>query len=84
MPVLFHLCPEPLLAPHVTTDEGVVAFVGHLFLLPLHWVLLGPVLVHLARVDAAPPDAQLVLTQLALQAPLLGVGTTSVVLQTSL
>jgi len=46
---------------------------GILLLLPLHGVLLGRVLVHLPRVEAAPPDPLLVLAQLVLPAPLLGV-----------
>ena len=53
-----------------------------MLLLPLHGVLLGPVLVHLSWEDIAPPDVKLVLSQLTLDALLLGVGTPEVVLGT--
>ena len=44
-----------------------------LLLLPLHWMVLGLVLLHLPWKKASPPDTLLFLTQLALPAPLLGV-----------
>ena len=80
MSFLLHLGPKPVEAPLELAHKGVVPPVGLLLLLPLHRVLLCPVLVHLTREDAAPPDVQLVLAQLALQAPLLCVGPSSVVL----
>ena len=46
---------------------------GLLLLLPLHWMVLGLVLLHLPWKKASPPDTLLFLTQLALPAPLLGV-----------
>ena len=48
---------------------------GLLLLLPLHGMVLRPVLVHPTWLDTSPPDALLVFTQLALPAPLLGVDT---------
>ena len=84
MPVLLYLGPKPVEALLEGADEWVVPLVCLLLLLPLQLVLLGPMLVHLSREDAAPPDTQLVLTQLTLQAPLLCVGTPSVVLDLSL
>ena len=80
VPVLLHLCLVPVKAPLELADEGMVPHVGLLLLLPLHGMLLDFVVVHLFGVDAAPPDVKLVFTQLALQAPLLSVGTTNVVL----
>jgi hypothetical protein len=71
MSVLLHLSLVPVEAPVVLADEGMVFPVGLLLLLPLHAVLLGPVLLHLLGVEAAPPDVKLVLAQLALEAPLL-------------
>jgi hypothetical protein len=76
--LLLHLGPKPIETLFELTDVRVVSLVGLLLLLPLHRVLLSPVLVHLPREDAAPPDVQLVLAQLTLQTPLLGVGTSSV------
>ena len=84
MPLPLHLSLVPIEAPFEAADEGVVSPVGLLILLPLHGMLLGLVLVHLPRVDTAPPDVELVLTYLTLQAPLLGVGTTNVVLEAGL
>jgi hypothetical protein len=84
MSILLHLSLVPVKALLELADEGVIPPVGILFLLPLHGVLLGLVLVHLAREEASPPDVELVLTQLTLQAPLLGVGTANVVLDISL
>ena len=81
MPLLLHLSLVPVEALLVPADEGMVPPVGLLFLLPLHGVLLGPVLVHFLGVDAAPPDVKIVLAQLTLEAPLLGVGTPDVVLK---
>ena len=46
---------------------------GLLLLLPLHGMVLRPVLVHPTWLDTSPPDALLVFTELALPAPLLGV-----------
>jgi len=74
VPLALHLGSIPVLALLVLAHEGVGLAVGFLFLLPLHGVLLGLVLVHLPRVDAAPPDPLLLLAQLALPAPLLGCG----------
>ena len=73
--VLLHLGLEPVETLLVLADEGMVPPVGLLLLLPLHGVLLGPVLVHLLGVDAAPPDVKLILAQLTLPAPLLSVDT---------
>ena len=64
--VLLHLSLVPVEAPLVLADVGVVPPVGLLLLLPLHGVLLGLVNVHLAGLDAAPPDVELVLAQLTL------------------
>ena len=58
--------------------------VGLLLLFPLFIVLLGPVLVHLSWEEATPPDVELVLAQLTLKVPLLGVNATSVVIEMSL
>ena len=44
-----------------------------LLLLPLHWMVLGLMLLHLSWIDTSPPDTLLVLTQLAFPAPLLSV-----------
>ena len=84
MPLLLLLSHVPVEAPLEPADEGVVPPVGLLLLLPLHGVLPGLVLVHLPREDAAPPDVKLVLAHLALKAPLLGVGTTNVILEMGL
>ena len=84
MSILLHLSLVPFKALLELADEGVVPPVGILFLLPLHGLILGLVLFHLAREEASPPDVKLVLTQLTLQAPLLGVGTANVVLDISL
>ena len=73
MPVHLHLSGEPVTALLVLAGERMVFPVGLLLLLPLHWMFLGLVPVHLHWVDAAPPDVELVLAQLALPAPLLGV-----------
>ena len=81
MPLPLHQSLVPIEAPFEAADEGVVSPVGLLILLPLHGMLLGLVLVHLPRVDTAPPDVELVLTHLTLKAPLLGVGTTNVILE---
>ena len=48
-----------------------------LLLLPLHWMVLGLMLLHLSWIDASPPNTLLVLTQLALPAPLLGVNSSN-------
>lgn len=84
MSVALNLGSESVKAPLVPADERVVPLEGLLLLLPLNRVLLGPVIVHLGGVDAAPPDVQLVFTQLALQGPFLGVCTTLVNLQVCL
>ena len=81
VPVLLHLSLVSVETLLVFADIWMVPHVGLLFLLPLNGVLLGPVLVHFSWVNAAPPDVKLVFTQLTLQAPLLGVGTTNVVLE---
>ena len=80
VPVLLHLSLVPVEALLVLTDVGMLPPVGLLLLLPLHGVLLGLMLVHLLGEEAAPPDVKLVLAQLTLQAPLLGVGTAHMVL----
>jgi len=72
------------MAPLVLAHVRVVPLVGLLLLLPLHAMLPLLVLVHLPWEDAAPPDVHLVLAQLALDAPLLCVGTASVVLDMGL
>ena len=82
--VLLNLSLESFEALLVLADEGVVLLVGLLLLFPLHGVLLGLVHVHLAGLDAAPPDVELVLTQLALKAPLLSVCTSYVELYKTL
>jgi hypothetical protein len=82
VPVLLHFSLVPAEELLVIADKGVVLPVGSLLLLPLHGVLLGPVLVHLSWEDIAPPDVKLVLSQLTLDALLLGVGTPEVVLGT--
>jgi len=84
VPLHLHLGPEPVVAPLVLAHMWVVPLVGLLLLLPLHGMLPLPVLVHLPWEDAAPPDVHLVLAQLALDAPLLCVGTASVVLDLGL
>ena len=84
MPVHLHLSGEPVTALLVLADERMVLPVGLLLLLPLHWMFLGLVLVHLPSQNAAPPDVELVLAQLALPAPLLGVDTSDVDLDHSL
>ena len=84
MPLHLHLGPKPVVAPLVLAHVGVVPLVGILLLLPLHGMLPLPVPVHLPGMDAAPPDVHLVLAQLALDAPLLCVGTASVVLDLGL
>ena len=81
VPVLLHFSLVPNEALLVLADKGVVLPVGVLLLLPLHRVLLGPVFVHLSWLDTAPPDVKIVLAQLTLEAPLLGVGTPDVVLK---
>ena len=75
VPILLHLSLVPVEALLKLADEGVVPPVDLLLLLPLQGVLLGPVIVHLLGVEAAPPDVKLVLAQLTLPAPLLCVGT---------
>ena len=55
--------------------------VGLLLLFPLFIVLLGPVLIHLSWEEATPPDVELVLAQLTLKVPLLGMSATSVVFE---
>ena len=72
MPVHLYLGGKPVTALLVPADERMVLPVGLLLLLPLHWMLLGLVLVHRPWMDAAPPYVELVFTQLALPAPLLG------------
>ena len=84
MSFLLHLSLIPVEALLELADEGMVPPVGLLLLLPLHRVLLGLVPVHLIWVNTAPPDIKLVLAKLALQAPLLGVGTAHVVLELKL
>ena len=84
VPVLLHLSLVPVEAHLEAADEGTVPPVSLLLLLPLHGVLLSPVLVHLPWEDTSPPDVKLVLAQLALKAPLLGVGTTNVILEMGL
>ena len=53
VPVHLHLGGEPVTAFLVLADERMVLPVGLLLLLPLHWMLLGLVLVHLPWIDAA-------------------------------
>ena len=84
VPLLLPLSLVPVEALLVLADEGMVPPVGLLLLLPLHRVLLGPMLVHLPWVDTAPPDVKLVLAQLTLKTPLLCVGTAYVVLEVGL
>ena len=84
VPLLLHLSLVPVEAPSVLADERMLPPVGLLLLLPLHWVLLGPVLLHLIGLDAAPPDGKLVLAQLTLKTPLLGVDFAYVVLEVGL
>ena len=84
MPVHLYLGGEPVTALLVPADERMILPVGLLLLLPLHWMLLGLVLVHLPWSDAAPPDVKLVLAQLALPAPLLGVDLSDVYLDLAL
>ena len=81
VPVHLYLGGEPVTALLVPADERMVLPVGLLLLLPLHWMLLGLVLVHLPWLDAAPPYVELVFTQLALPAPLLSVVSANVVLK---
>ena len=57
--VLLHLSLISVEALLVLADEGMVPPVGLLLLLPLHGVLLGPVLVHLLRLDATTTDIKL-------------------------
>ena len=73
MPIHLHLSGEHITALLVLADERMDLPEGLLLLLPLNWMLLGLVLVHIPWLDAAPPDVELVLAQLALPAPLLGV-----------
>ena len=82
--VLLHLSLVSVEALLELADEGVVPPVGLLLLLPLQGMRLGPVLVHLLGMDAAPPDVKLVLAQLTLPAPLLGVDTAYVELNHAL
>ena len=84
VPILLHLSLVPVEALLKLADEGVVPPVDLLLLLPLQGVLLGPVIVHLLGVEAAPPDVKLVLAQLTLPAPLLCVGTAYVELNLTL
>ena len=84
VPLLLHLSVVPVQALLVLADERMVPPVSLLLVLPLHGVLLGLVLVHLSGEEAAPPDIKLVFAQLALEAPLLGVGTAYVVLDCTL
>ena len=84
VPVHLHLGGEPVTAFLVLADERMVLPVGLLLLLPLHGMLLGLVLVHLPWIDAAPPGVKLVLAQLALPAPLLGVDSSDVYLDQAL
>ena len=84
VPILLHLSLVPVEALLKLADEGVVPPVDLLLLLPLQGVLLGPMPIHLLGVDAAPPDGKLVLAQLTLPAPLLGVNTTDVELNHAL
>ena len=84
VPLDLHLGPEPVVAPLVLAHMWVVPLVDLLRLLPLHGMLPLIVLVHLPREDATPPDVHLVFAQLALDAPLLSVGTASVVLDLGL
>ena len=81
VPVLLHLSLVSVLTLLVLADIGMVLPVGLLLLLPLHRLLLGPVLIHLPGKEAAPPVVKLVLAQLALQAPLFSVGTPYMVLE---
>ena len=84
VPLLLHLALKPVEACPVLAHKWVGLHVGLLLLVPLHGMPLGLVLVHLPGEDATPPDVHLVLAQLALDAPLLCVGTASVVLDIAL
>ena len=78
MPIHLHLSGEHITALLVLADKRMVLPIGVLLLLPLNRMLLGLMLVHLPWLYAAPPDVELVLAQLALPAPLLGVDTSDV------
>ena len=84
VPVYFHFGSKSLPALLNFTHEWMSLPERLLLLLPLHWMTLGLVLVHLPWLDASPPDTLLVLAQLALPAPLLGVDLTDMVWQTIL
>merc|ERR1719369_1688739 len=55
--------------------------VGLLLFLPFHGMVLGLMLIHLPWMNASPPDTLLVLAQLALPAPLLGVDLSNMIWQ---
>ena len=79
--VHLHFGSKTVAALLVLADERMAPSVGLLLLLPLHGMLIGLVLPHLPWEDAAPPDVELVLAQLALPAPLLSVVSANVVLK---
>ena len=73
MPVNLYFRGKPFLTLLDLAYVWMVLPEGLLLLFPFHGMVLGLVLVHLPWVDTSPPDPLLVLTQLALPAPLLGV-----------
>ena len=73
VPVNFHFRSEPFLTPFNLAHVWMILPEHLLLLLPLHGMVLGLMLFHRPWEDTSPPDPLLVLTQLALPAPLLGV-----------
>ena len=81
VPINFHFRGEPFSTLPNLTHVWMFLPKGLLLLLPLHGMVLGLVLLHLRWMNASPPDSLLVLTQLALPAPLLGVDSSNMVWQ---
>ena len=75
VPINFHFGSKSLPILLHLADVRVRLSEGLLLLLPLHGMILCLMLVHLPWEETSPPDALLVITQLALPAPLLGVDT---------
>jgi len=81
VPIYFHFGGKPLPTFLNLAHVWMVLPVSLLLLLPLHGMVLGPMLVHLPWLNASPPDTLLVLAQLALPAPLLSVDLANMVWQ---
>ena len=81
MPVNFHFRSEPFATLLDLAHVWMFFPISLLLLLPLHGVVLGLMLFHHPWIYTSPPDTLLLLTKLALPAPLLGVDLANMVWQ---